>query len=74
MAGESEKDAGAAGQEEIGTGMTVRGNQNVIETNTIAADQANAGDISTSKELTANAAAQAIAYSFAASLAAEVGI
>lgn len=66
MAGQSEKEAGAASQTEIGTGMTVRGGKNVIETNTIAADNANAGDISTSKELTANASAQAIAYSFAA--------
>lgn len=65
MAGESEKDAGAASQEEIGTGMVVRGGQNVIETNTSAADYANAGDISTKKEFTAHAAAMALSLSFA---------
>lgn len=64
MAGESEKDAGASGQEEIGTGMVVRGNQNVVETNTTAADYANAGDISTKREFTAHAAALALALSF----------
>lgn len=65
MAGESEKDAGAASQEEIGNGMIVRDNQYVLTTNTQAADYANAGDISTSKEFTAHAAALALAYSFA---------
>lgn len=65
MAGESEKDAGAASQEDIGTGMIVRDNQNILTTNTHAADYANAGDISTKKEFTANAAAVSLAYSLA---------
>lgn len=65
MAGESEKDAGAANQQEIGTGMVVRDNQNVLTTNTHAADYANAGDISTQKEFTANTAALSLAYSLA---------
>lgn len=66
MGGESEKDAGAANQEEIGTGMIVVDNQNVIATNTQAADYANAGDISTKKEFTANAAALSLALSLGA--------
>lgn len=66
MAGESEKDAGAANQQEIGTGMIVVDNQNVISANTQAADYSNAGDISTKKEFTANAAALSLALSLGA--------
>lgn len=64
MAGESEKDVGAASQEEIGTGMVVRDGQNVITTNTSAADYANAGSISTRQEFTASSAALALSMSF----------
>ena len=66
MAGESEKDMGAANQQEIGTGMIVVDNESVISANTQAADYANAGDISTKKEFTANAAALSLALSLGA--------
>ena len=68
-AGETEKDAGAASQSEIGTGLkTVKTENGTYETDlftvdTDAAGRATAGEIETRKEQTANAAAIAVAKS-----------
>lgn len=60
-AGETEKDAGTAQQSDIGTGTTSTTTTAAHEeVPTMTADTANAGSVSTGKELTANAAVVAL--------------
>ena len=68
MAGESEADGGAASQTDIGTGMTTQENTSTVDVNTDAVDQSNAGDVSTGKEVTANACAIALAAALVSSI------
>lgn len=67
-AGESEKEGGAAAQNDIGTGMTTKDNTATIEVDTSAVDMSTAGDIMTAKEMTAHAAAQALAAAVVSSI------
>lgn len=55
--GESEKDGGAADQNEIGTGMTTIDNTETVDIDTSFMDASNSGSIMTGNELTAYAAA-----------------
>lgn len=59
-AGETEKDAGAASQTDIGTGMTTVDNTATVDVDTSAVDMSNSGNIATGKEMTAVATAQAL--------------
>ena len=59
-AGETEKDAGQASQEEIGTGVTMIENDAVIEVDTTRIGKGQTGDIATGKEQEANSAARAL--------------
>lgn len=54
--GESEKDSGAASQEDIGTGLTTQLNSDTVEIDTSFQDQANGGGFNVGKEMTAFAA------------------
>jgi hypothetical protein len=63
-AGESEKDAGAANQEDIGTGIQSVENTETVEIDTSFMDSSSGGLFSTGRELTAFAAAMVISSIF----------
>ena len=63
-AGKTEMDAGAANQNDIGTGMTVVDNKSVMSLETLSADKTASGSINTQKEITAYTAAAAVAVCY----------
>lgn len=63
-AGESEKDGGAANQEDIGTGITTVENNETVEVDTGFMDASTGGLFATGRELTAFAAAMVISRIF----------
>lgn len=62
-AGTTNKDGGTASQTQVGSGMTVVGNEQAIGVATDSTDYKNAGDVSTGKEITVQTAATAFALS-----------
>lgn len=63
-AGESEKDGGAASQEDIGAGIQTIDNEETVDIDTSFLDASNGGSFNTGKELTAFATAMVISSIF----------